>query len=46
MAIAIFYLANNFSPFFPYNRDDDIHVSAPDNTLAWMKTKDYFNSYR
>lgn len=44
MAIAIFYLANNFSPFFPYNRDDDI--SAPDNTSAWMKTKDYFNSSR
>lgn len=44
MAVALFYLANNFSPTFPYDKDDN--TSAPDNTWAWMKTKDYFSSYR
>lgn len=38
MALELLYLANNFSPTFPYNRDDD--TSAPDNTWAWMKIKD------
>lgn len=38
MVVVSFYLSNNFSPTFPYNRDND--TSAPDNTWAWMKIKD------
>lgn len=46
MAVALFYLPNNFSPTFPYNKDDG--TSVPNNTWAWMKIHviDYFNSYR